>query len=598
MKLKFVISVLLLSIITNLNAKQTIVFKAVEGDMTPIIRKSLEENADKDVKIIFEKGTYTFLPDFAVNKYCCITNHGNGIKNIIFPMYDYKSVEIEGNGSEFIFHGQEAPFQFINCGKVTISNISIDWDIPYLFEGRVMAVNQSEGWFEVQPETKGHSWALRNGRIEFPDVDGFSYTNLGSTLTFDTIDKKVSYGAWDITSNPRYVEKRAGGALRIYEPIKKMPEVGTILNSKGDREHDRYAPAFEIKQSKNILLDGVIVHHALGMAFLFDRATDIKMDKCGVYLKEGSNRVVSSTADATHFCNCKGDILIENSRFENMLDDGTNVHGTYAEVNKIVDNYTLRLELKHFEQLGLTFAAIGDEIWFIESPDSRRATVNKVVEVKVINERFSELKFKYKLDAKLKPGDVLENKTWNPTFTMKGCTIQHHRARNLMLKTPLKTIIENNTFSSMMSSIMFRGESFFWFESGAVEDVLIRNNKFTQCAFGGSEHAVLNISPRLGKSFNQTQTFDRNIRFENNVIETYDNRIVWADRVNGLKITGNTIKQTYEVKPQYPNAAMIDIVNSKNVVITDNSYIGSPKDFIKTDTVTNSTLKVKNNNGF
>ena len=37
-----------------------------------------------------------------------------------------------------------------------------------------------------------------------------------------------------------------------------------------------------------------------------------------------TQRVISTTADATHFVNCKGDILIENCRFENMLDDGTN----------------------------------------------------------------------------------------------------------------------------------------------------------------------------------------------------------------------------------------------------------------------------------
>ena len=386
--------------------------------------------------------------------------------------------------------------------------------------------------------------------------------------------------------------------LRFYESLKNMPDVGTILNSKGDREHDRYAPAFEIKQSKNILLEGVAVHHALGMGYLFDRSENITIKKSGVYLSKGSNRVVSSTADATHFCNCKGKILIEDSRFENMLDDGTNVHGTYAEVNQVIDEYTLRFELKHFEQLGLIFAGVGDELWFIQSPSNERAVVNKVETVNQINERFTELKFKNKLPQNLKVGDILENKTWNPTFTMRGCTVQHHRARNLMLKTPLKTVIENNKFSSMMSSIMFRGESYFWFESGAVQNVLIRNNQFTQCAYGGSEHAVLNISPRLGESFDQNATYDRNIRFVNNLIETYDNRIVWADRVKGLVVKGNTIKQTYEVKPQFPTAAMFDIVNSSNVVITNNVYEGDKKEFVKSDEASKPSLKVEKNKGF
>ena len=139
---------------TCLSAKKVIELKPIEGDMTPVLRKALESTNDKDVKIIFAKGSYKFLPDYAFTKYCCITNHGNGIKNIIFPMDGYTSIEIEGNGSEFIFHGQVAPFQFTNCEKVVVRNLSVDWDIPFLFEGKVVATNQKEGWRDILPETK------------------------------------------------------------------------------------------------------------------------------------------------------------------------------------------------------------------------------------------------------------------------------------------------------------------------------------------------------------------------------------------------------------------------------------------------------------
>ena len=128
MKLKLFIFYSLLFVFssTAIYAKQVIDLKPVDGDMTPVLRKALESTSDKDVKIVFAKGTYTFLPDFAVNKYCCITNHGNGIKNIIFPMDSLSSLEIEGNGSAFIFHGQVAPFQFVNCNNIIVKNLSVD----------------------------------------------------------------------------------------------------------------------------------------------------------------------------------------------------------------------------------------------------------------------------------------------------------------------------------------------------------------------------------------------------------------------------------------------------------------------------------------
>lgn len=580
------------------NTKEIIEIKNSQKDMTPVIREVLENVTDNEVKLIFEKGKYLFNPDYATEKYCFITNHENGLKRIVFPFEGFKSVEIDGNGAEFIFHGRVLPFLFEKCSKVNVNNLSIDWDIPFTFQGEVIAVNQEEGWRDIKPFNKGFSWHLKKGKLIFPDIDGFSYSEVGSTLPFDPIEKRVAHGAYDTSSKPTWVEKRDGGILRFHEKLKYYPPVGSILNSKGKKDENRYAPAIHVKSSNNIFCENVIVHHALGMGFLCERTENITLKKCGVYLPKNSDRVVSIIADATHFCNCKGHILVEDCRFENMLDDGTNVHGTYVVVDKIKDDFSLRVKLEHLQQLGFEFAGKGDEIWFIHAPSVQRADVNVVEEVHVVNDKYIDLKFANKLPEDLKIGAVLENKTWNPTFTMRGCTIRDHRARNIVLKTPLKTIIENNNLSSMMSSILFRGELYYWFESGAVEDVIIRNNYFEYCAYSGSEHAVLYVTPRFGKAFNQDELYDRNIRFENNTIKNFDNRIIWADRLEGLVVKGNTITKTNSAKSLYPNAPLFELKNCKNITIVDNVYNGDCKNSIVADGKTNKSLQVKSNKGF
>lgn len=325
-------------------AKQTIQIKAVKGDMTPTIRKAIEEATDKDLKIVFEKGIYTFLPDYALDRYAIVTNHENGLKRVIFRFEGFNSIEIEGNGSEFIFHGRVAPFQIENCKKVNIQNITIDWDIPFLFQGEVMAVNAKEGWWEMKPFTKGYSWKIVKNKVVFPNIDDFNYSNFGQTLSFDPKTKDVFHGDFTFENDPEKIEKQPNGSLRFYQKLRNFPSVGSITGSKGDRQNDRYAPAFQTQNSSNVVFDKVIVHHALGMAFLFERTENIKILNSGVYVREGSDRVISSTADATHFANCKGDVLVENYRIESMLDDGTNVHGTYVTVDKIVDEYTVRDE--------------------------------------------------------------------------------------------------------------------------------------------------------------------------------------------------------------------------------------------------------------
>ncbi|MEQ8548705.1 MAG: right-handed parallel beta-helix repeat-containing protein [Cyclobacteriaceae bacterium] len=603
MKLKkskrFVLTVIALFVIlSNTYAADPIVIKPIQGDMTPVVRRILDASKDSDIELVFEKGTYKFLPDYAVGKYLAITNHGNGYKKIIFDFSKFKTVKVSGNGAEFIFHGQTMPFLFDGCEAVVVSDLVLDWDIPFTFLGEVIAVNEEEGWRDIMPFTDGFSWKLKRGRINFPDVDGFSYKDLGSTLPFDVIEKRPVHGAWDVESDPERVEQRPNGALRMYEKLRYYPPVGSLLSSKGDREHDRYAPAFDFKSSSNIELNGIIIHHALGMGFLFERSENIKLLNCGIYLREGTNRVISTTADATHFANCKGSILIENCTFENMLDDGTNVHGTYVEVDQVLDSRSVRIRLMHFEQMGFPFAEVSDEVWFIKQPSPSRGEIARVSKVVVVNERFADLSFETDLPAGLKAGDILENKTWNPEFTMRGCTIQNHRARNIVLKTPLKTVIEDNFFSSMMSSIFFRGETFFWYESGGVNDVVIRNNTFDYCAYSGMEHSILNITPRLGKSFDDTSIYDRNIRFENNTIRTFDNKIVSADRVGGLVIKDNKITKIDQAPQLYPDAPLFEFKNCKDVILEGNSYSGDYKKGIEADDVSSKTLSIKRNKGF
>lgn len=592
------LGVMLLCFTLGVQAKKTIKIDPAEGDMTLIVREALEGISDSEVKLVFTQGTYRFFPEYAISKYCYITNHGNGMKRIIFDLEGFESVEIEGNGASFIFHGQVFPFRFSTCNQVIVHDLSIDWDIPFCFQGEVMATNAEEGWRDIKPFTKGFSWQVKKGRLTFPNIDGFAFTSLGSSLAFDPETGNVAHGVWDMSSRPRWVEKRPSGILRFHEKLKHYPPIGSILNSKGPKGPNRYAPAFQVISARNVQFEKVIVHHALGMGFLMERTENATLTGCGVYVQEGSDRVVSTIADATHFCNCKGDILIEDCVFKHMLDDGTNVHGTYVAVDKKLDDHTVRVELMHFEQMGFEFAGEGDEIWFIHQPNPDRASINEVKSVSQFNDQFIDLTCEKPLPENLAKGDILENKTWNPTFTMRGCTIREHRARNIVLKTPLKIVIEDNDFSSMMSSVFFRGETFYWFESGGVADVLIRNNRFEYCAYSGMEHAVLRITPRLGKTFDQEHVYDRNIRFEDNVIKTFDNRIVWADRVEGLTISGNKIIQTQKMEPLRPDAHLFEFTNCKDVKVINNRYKGSHKKAVKADEATEKSMTVKKNTGF
>lgn len=68
----------------------------------------------------------------------------------------------------------------------------------------------------------------------------------------------------------------------------------------------------------------------------------------------------------------------------------------------------------------------------------------------------------------------------------------------------------------MMASILMRPEAYFWYEAGANENTVIRNNTFHNCILGGGEQAMLFISPRFAKNFDKSGWIDKNVVFENN----------------------------------------------------------------------------------
>lgn len=64
------------------------------------------------------------------------------------------------------------------------------------------------------------------------------------------------------------------------------------------------------------------------------------------------------------------------------------------------------------------------------------------------------------------------------------------------------------------------------------------------------------ITPRLGKSFDETESYEWGIKFINNNMRTFDSRIVIADRAEGLVVKGNKIAKNTTAKALYPDAPL------------------------------------------
>ncbi len=568
-------------------------------DMTPYIYNLLSktENKKGNFKLVFPKGTYHFWPTEAFGKYHAITNHDNGFRYFAFPIIGMKNVEIEGNGSEFIFHGQIIPFLVENTTNFKISNVNIDWEVPFYLEGSVVAANDANTSVDLRITPGFDNYKIQNNRLIITG-EGSEENFLGENICFNPQTKAVQYRTddWHYIAKPWSMDVKATqlspDVVRLETRfVQKAPPIGTIMTFKGTFGNNRHSPAFHFSDSKNMAMKNVNIYHAGGMGVIAEKTENIHLDKVNVSRRPGSNRILSVTTDATHFCNCKGKVIIENCLFENMLDDACNMHGTYTKVEKIVDNRTVIARLSHPQQFGFKFASGDDTLQIVRGKDLLPKSKMQLIKVEIINHQFAKYTFKKPINGKIEVGDGLENIEWYPVFEFKNNIVQNNRARSILISSPKKVLIEGNTLSSQMTGILFEGDMEHWFESGAVNDVTIRNNTFLDGAYGGgSPHVTIWVNPHQNE-VNPDIAYERNIIIENNLFKTFGDGLLRAQSVDNLQFINNTIEEstTYLKWIEEP---VINIKLSNNIIIKGNKNNRSKSFEVKLDDSTRRTSKV------
>lgn len=581
---------------------------AIGQDATPFVISELNQTTDNTI-INIPQGNYTFYPDYASERLFIISNNDNGLYRVLFDLKGKKNITIDGNGSLLTFNGYMIPFNLEDSENITLRNFSIDWERPFHSEGKVVAVNKANKTFDIAI-TDQFPYRMEGDQLiwmEKWDVNEWSSKewrqDIAINIFFDSKSKATVYRVNNHKMNPYHpllhtqykAEEIRKGLVRIHNSISELPEPGWIWVSKGKLKKSRQSPAIRILGSKNIRLENINIYHAGAMGIIGERSENIELDNVNVILPPGKDRIVSATADATHFVNCKGHISIKNSFFENMLDDATNIHGTYLKIIKSIDPKTIGVHAVHHEQNVQQWAAPGDTI-VIRNNQTLEAYKKLVVkDYRMINHRYAEMEF-YNETGDILPNSGVENPYWNPSFAMANCTVQNNRARSILLSSNREILIENNTFiRPMMAAISIAGDMNYWFESGNVNGLTIRNNHFIDGCTGNLNQAIITFEPIILNPELSENPFHSNVVIENNLFETFDNPILDIFSVNNLNFNNNTIRRTHTFEPLFPDKPAINIRHSKDIVISDNIFEREGQDQLHTDEKSAGSLKKVNN---
>ncbi|CAG7627809.1 right-handed parallel beta-helix repeat-containing protein [Paenibacillus allorhizosphaerae] len=527
-------------------------------------------------KLVFPKGRYHFWPERAVERHYYISNHDQEqTRHIVFPLLGFQHLTVDGQGSEFIFHGVLTPFVIDESQHVTLMRFSVDWERPLLSQGTVTSVG--DDFFDVQVPPQ-YTYEIIDRKLHF---HGEGWTErVKGIIEMDPQTCAPAYQSGDWLNYGHYapisVDEIAPGLVRHSGSMKRKPAIGSELVFQCGK---RNAAGIFIKDSEDVRVESVDMYHAFGMGVIAQRTTDIHLDAFCVKRKPGSTRLFTTRADATHFVYCRGTIRIENCLFENQMDDPCNVHGIYLSIEEQIADDTLLLKLNHFQQTGVRVIGPGDALRFVSAATFAPYAQSTVKQVEPVNRHYWLVTF----DKPIPPGvavrDLAENITWSPDLIVHHCTVRANRARGFLITSPGKVLLEHNTISAPGAGIKISGDANSWYESGAVQDVTIRSNTFLDCNYCYPHwgKAVIDIDPVIQAPETLPACYHRNIRIEGNRFRTYELALVKGYSVDGLIFTNNVIETTDHYPKHRAAVHAIELTASRNVSISGNRIIGEQR---------------------
>lgn len=592
MKLLSVLSLSLVLSCTTLSAQKVYEISAFglkansSKNASPVLQKALakikaEYKEGEKVILRFPEGRYEFHEKGAAVREYYISNHDQtNPKKVGIALEDMKNLTLDGQGSEFVFHGRMLPVSLLRSENCLLKNFSIDFENPHIAQVKIVENDPQDGIvFEPAP------WVdYRIAKDSIFEAYGEGWTMRHSWgIAFDGDTKHLVYNTSDIGCPTKGASEVA--PRRIHAPGWKDARLvpGTVVAMRG---WGRPTPGIFLSHDVNTTIENVKVHYAEGMGLLAQLCENITLEKFGVCLKgDADPRYFTTQADATHFSGCKGKIVSCNGLYEGMMDDAINVHGTYLKVVKRVDDRTLVGRYMHGQSLGFEWGCPGDEVQFIRSNTMELVgKQNKIISIRPYDKEQTEgareflITFQEPVDQVIneQSGFGIENLTWTPEVLFSGNVIRNNRARGSLFSTPRKTIVENNLFDHTSgAAILLCGDCNGWFETGACRHVIIRKNRFVNALTNLFQftNAVISIYPEIPDLKGQQQYFhggpEGGIVIEDNEFETFDAPILYAKSVDGLVFRNNTIKLNTEYKPFHPNRNRFWLERVTNVTIAE-----------------------------
>ena len=538
-----------------------------------------------DAVLMLPGGRIDIWPEGAAKRELYISNSTENdqmpkVKSIAFLFEDCQNITLDGNNTFVVLHGKMVSFAILNSNNIKIRNIRFDYERPTMSELTIKSVTDHSVEAEIHPDSK---YLIDNGRIIFYD-EGWK-TKSHHTIVFEPGTNSLRYGTFKPFLESKAIQLSPFRVRFDGNFSGNKLHAGEILTVR-DPYRDNCG-AF-IHLSKNIQLENVKMHYMHGLGIVSQFSENISLLKVMVVPRENSGRIIASFADCFHFSGCRGLVKIDSCFTSGSHDDPVNVHGTHLQITK-VDEGKITVRFMHHQTYGFEAFFAGDSIAFVDPKTLMFLGTAKLKTAKLISKREMEIEVAGTLPSFVNAGLCIENLAWTPEVIIQNSRFERTPARGLLVTTRRKVVIQNNTFyHTGMFPVLIADDALSWFESGAVQDVTIRNNSFEECGYNSGSSAI-QIAPE-NHELVPGEMVHRNISIINNVFKMSYQTVVSTRSTDRLVFTGNKIIYVDSLKGKRDIVA-IDLTACTNVFIEKNNFDLPVMPVIKIQKMTNADLK-------
>ncbi len=411
-----------------------------------------------------------------------------------FLLKNLENVTLDFGGATIVFHGEIVPFILDTCKNVKLINFKVDYHRPFYTQARVLECDKTH--MRVRMD-KDFPCRVENGYL-YAVGDGWERNlNKESCLLwlYDRSGIKnysiilAAFGPEIFPSeNPplpirHLLVEEEGDTFVFRGDFPEAWDANDENNSLVFSHEPRDKCTITIVNCENIYVENFTLIYGAAYAVMGLHSKNLYFDNYNMYMDfEGNGRLVTNNADGIHLFNCSGDFVFKNSHMEGLLDDTVNVHNNYLRVVEAEENRLVCAFVGASLSLQCPIFAKGDRIALYRGRTQERKAEAEITDVFIDLEK---RQFVYSLDrtlAGIDSGDVMENLSGHPEILLENCEFGRFRG-TMRLQSRAKTVVRGCKFHNLQESIIFTGDTTYWFESGPVNDFRIENCSFPHTTF-------------------------------------------------------------------------------------------------------------------